>query len=140
MFINLSSNTAKIPIKLFSPWKKIILNIVINLLNKSHIYPVTTVLTKEENLKYMHSLHSKFVIVPVDKASKNIGIICKKFYLETLFKEITESGNFEYSNLTINDITNNYIETLKNMGDEKPYDSNFIGYLNFTRFQQDLDL
>ena len=24
MFINLSSNTAKIPIKLFSPWKKII--------------------------------------------------------------------------------------------------------------------
>ena len=53
------------------------------------------VMMKEENLRYMHSLHSKFVIVPVD----NIGIICKKIYLETLFKEITESGKFEYSNL-----------------------------------------
>ena len=44
----------------------------------------------------------------MDKASKNIGIICKKFYLRIIFAEITESGNLEPSNTTTNEITLEY--------------------------------
>ena len=38
--------------------------------------------------KYIEHLHDRFVIVPVDKASNNFAIICKKFYLEVLMKEL----------------------------------------------------
>ena len=34
------------------------------------------------------------VIVPVDKAAKNVGIICKAFYIQILKEEVVESGNF----------------------------------------------
>ena len=33
-------------------------------------------------INYLKELHSKFIIVPVDKASNNFAIICKKFYFE----------------------------------------------------------
>ena len=37
-----------------------------------------------------------FVITPVDKASHNIGIICKFFYLEKINEEVDNSGNFKH--------------------------------------------
>ena len=39
-------------------------------------------------IQYINKLHDRFVIVPVDKASNNFAIICKKFYLEVLMKEL----------------------------------------------------
>ena len=38
----------------------------------------------EAELKYFHE---HFVLCPVDKASKNIAIICKKYYIETILNE-----------------------------------------------------
>ena len=43
-----------------------------NTFKSSHI------LDKPEVCKYIHFLHDKFVIVPVDKASNNVGIVCQK--------------------------------------------------------------
>ena len=36
----------------------------------------------------LRSLHSNFVVVPIDKASGNVGIVCKRFYAEVLIKEL----------------------------------------------------
>ena len=33
------------------------------------------------------------MIVPVDKASNNVGVVCKKFYLEVIQKELGISYN-----------------------------------------------
>ena len=115
-YIYTASNSIKIHTKSFSPWKRFILNKANNLLKDSHIYPVTTILNKKANIDYLKSLHSQFVIVPVDKASNNIGIICKWFYLYILSKEITESDNFTPSNITVNEITDNYNTILKRVG------------------------
>ena len=38
--------------------------------------------------EYILSLHKKYVICPIDKAGKNFGIVCKKFYIEVLKKEL----------------------------------------------------
>ena len=38
------------------------------------------------NLKFIREFQETFVITPVDKAPKNIGIICKKYYLEYIEK------------------------------------------------------
>ena len=36
----------------------------------------------------LSDLHNKYVFVPADKAPNNIIIICKKYYIETLIKEL----------------------------------------------------
>ena len=59
-----------------------------NTLTSSHI------LDKPDVCKYIHSLHDRSVIVPVDKAGNNLGIVCKKFYLDVIKNElgITNDG------------------------------------------------
>ena len=52
------------------------------------------VFNKQENMKYLTKLHNHYGIVPVDKAPKNVGIICKSFYLQVPNNEIMKSGNF----------------------------------------------
>lgn len=39
-------------------------------------------------LKHLENLHKDFVFTPTDKASNNIAIICKKFYVEQSMKEL----------------------------------------------------
>ena len=123
-YIDTVSNTENIPIKMFSPWKAMVLRKVKSLLNNAYKYPVTTVLDKKVNKDYLEALHAQFVVVPVDKASNNIGIICKRFYLDVLFKEITESGNFVPSNVNRVDINREYSTILKQLGDQQVYKDN----------------
>ena len=47
----------------------------------------------------MKKLHSRFIVVPADKASGNFVVICKKFYLKTMCEEMgikkKENGRWE---------------------------------------------
>ena len=36
----------------------------------------------------LRKLHEDFVLVSADKAANNIIVICKKYYIETLIKEL----------------------------------------------------
>ena len=56
---------------------------------------------------------NRFVIVPVDKASNNIGIVCKFFYIQKLIVKINNSGNFQVSLISKDAIMNNYSSMLK---------------------------
>ena len=46
------------------------------------------VLKDASALKELNKLHENYVLTPVDKASKNIAIPCKQFYLETIYREL----------------------------------------------------
>ena len=46
------------------------------------------VLKDPEVVEYLKLLHNRFVIVPVDKASKNFAFICKAFYIKVLMQEL----------------------------------------------------
>ena len=96
----------------FVEWKNKILVEVdrkISLL-KRRVKPHKTnpVLKQEEVLTYLDVLHSKYVFVPIDKAANNIAIICKKFYVSVILKEIgiLDAGNktYETSNGNIDEI------------------------------------
>ena len=50
---------------------------------------------------YVNLLHNRFVLVPVDKASNNFAIICKRFYIDILKKEL---GIDSYNTITGNDV------------------------------------
>ena len=78
-------------------WKNKIVHIVRQKIDeiKSSIVPFKTnpILKDKEVLEYLKTLHSKYVITPIDKASKNIAIICKKFYINSLMDELGIPGN-----------------------------------------------
>ena len=50
---------------------------------------------RPEVRQYINYLHDRFVIVPVDKAGNNFGIVCKSFYLDVIKNElgISDDGN-----------------------------------------------
>ena len=113
-FIGDCSVTLKINLKIFSPWKKFILQKVMDdLAKKNNTHSAYKVLDQAENKNFLQHFHEHFVVVPVDKAAKNIGIICKSFYIQILKKEVQDSGNFVTTSETTNSIISRYDNLLK---------------------------
>ena len=54
------------------------------------------VLKSRKHLNYLQELHSKYVLVPADKAVNNVIVVCKKYYLEVVLREITTTDTYEY--------------------------------------------
>ena len=50
--------------------------------------PKCKVLHQPDVKDTLHKLHANYVLVPADKAAKNVIIVCKKYYIDTLVKEL----------------------------------------------------
>ena len=48
--------------------------------------PVKEVLKQESIIEELNRLQDEYVFVPTDKASNNISIVCKEFYIKTMLK------------------------------------------------------
>ena len=90
---------------------------------------VNPILKRSDVVDYLQNLHSKFVLVPIDKASNNVSIICKRFYIEVILKEIGVLGEgnttYDTSDLSKDEIIQsniNYTEKLKLVPSEKDND------------------
>ena len=89
----------------FVPWKNEVLRKVdskIRLLRqKIKFQKSNPVLKRPDVVNYLRELHENFVLVPIDKASSNIAIICKRFYVELILREIGHigDGNNTYVNV-----------------------------------------
>ena len=112
-FITEISNTSKIPVNTFSAWKKNILDKAKSTIEPLSVHPSTKVFNNIKNSQDLNKIHNRFVIVPVDKASNNIGIVCKFFYIQKLILEINNSGNFQVSPVSKNAIMDNYSSMLR---------------------------
>ena len=55
-------------------------------------------LKQDAAIEYLNELHEKYVLVPINKATNNIAIICKKYYVTVILKEIgiLDAGNETY--------------------------------------------
>ena len=86
-----------IPVEEMGPWKNEILKKVDEKIQsfKRRIHPKKTqqVLKNPEVVEYLKKMHEKYVFVPIDKAGNNIAIICKRYYVEVILKEIGHLGN-----------------------------------------------
>ena len=51
------------------------------------------VLKQPEVINYLNSFHQKYVLTPIDKASNNVSVICKRYYVEVVLKEIGILGD-----------------------------------------------
>ena len=45
---------------------------------------------------YLKELHSKYVLVPADKAANNVIVVCKKYYLQVVLRELTTTITYEH--------------------------------------------
>ena len=85
----------------------------------------------------LSDLHNKYVFVPADKAPNNIIIICKRYYIETLIKELglgncsTPTGNSTCTScqMSFEDIVNTYNTFMKSLGIELSDDDKRLPYL-----------
>ena len=76
----------------FENWKIKLFQIIENKtkkLKKQKYHPqANKILNNEEVKTYLSEMKKKFVLVPIDKASNNIAIVCKKYYIERVLDEV----------------------------------------------------
>ena len=107
-----------------APWKSEILSRVdrkITSLRRSVKYhKIQPVLKRPEVTEYLRNLHDNFVLVPIDKASNNIAVICKKYYVEIILKEIghigTRSNTYEIVDKSKGEIVEENVEYARRCG------------------------
>ena len=88
----------------------------------------------------LSDLHSKYVFVAADKAPNNIIVVCKRYYIETLIKELgldncsTPKENSTYTSclMSSEDIVNTYDTFVKSLGIELSDDDKRLPYLYWT--------
>ena len=116
------SKKEKVPISTFDDWSKL-LKMFIKSKFKSKGFADTEYISilNTNNVKdYIYEMHKKFVISPIDKASNNFAIICKKFYLDVIQGELGISekikGNSVYKpvNQNIDNIIEKHVDSIKN--------------------------
>ena len=101
----------------FNEWRVKILEQVDKKIGELRKGPLKTwrktslVLKDPKNVAELEILKQHFVIVPIDKASNNIGIVCKKYMIENILKEIRTDTYEELGDTQtiIEEQTKNYI-------------------------------
>jgi len=126
-FIKTLSGVKKIPQSSFSPWKeeivkKIDCNLVIAKRKFKSSDPLS-VLRDTKAKKALALLHNKFVFVPIDKASNNIALICKRYYAATIHKELdfanienSSNNTYELANTSKGEIIENHVNFQEKFG------------------------
>ncbi|CAF0815261.1 unnamed protein product, partial [Didymodactylos carnosus] len=95
-YIDKVSKKEKLAKILFREWKTELLQLVtdrIKQLRKQRVnyraYSLYKPKLKQQCIiDELKALHEKYVLVPIDEASKNVAVICKRFYLEKILAEI----------------------------------------------------
>ena len=78
-------------LKSLSEWKDHLKELVADRISdlKGHFKsPKCKVLDQPDVKDTLHKLHANYVLVPTDKAANNAIIVCKKYYIDTLVKEL----------------------------------------------------
>ena len=88
----------------------------------------------------LSDLHNKYVFIPADKTPNNIIIVCKRYYIEILIKELgldncsTPTGNSTYTSCQMlsEDIVNTHGTLMKSIGIELFEEDKRLPYLYWT--------
>ena len=130
-YINKKSNKASLPVIMFAEWKDAVLTSVKNKLDSFPTYEYNAVLQKPSIIDELTALQDKFVFVPTDKASNNVSVVCKKFYVQLHHDEIN-SNTYELHNESVEDIIKRHETFLQSMGIKMHPDNRQLPYLYAT--------
>ena len=85
------SKREQVDLKYLSEWKDQLKELVTDRISnlKGHFKSLKCKVLDQPDVKdTLHKLQTNYVSVPVDKAANNVIIVCKKYYIETLVKEL----------------------------------------------------
>ena len=85
------SKREQVELKYLSEWKDQLKELVADRISnlKGHSKSAKCkVLNKPDVRDTFHKLHSNHVLIPADKAANNMIVVCKKYYIDTLVKEL----------------------------------------------------
>ena len=93
------SSREGVNIRAFSEWERKVMdcinNRIVSLRSKHINRRKKHVLGTKKHLDSLQLLHDKYVLVPADKAANNVIVVCKKYYLEVVTREITATTTYE---------------------------------------------
>ena len=78
-------------LKYLSEWKDQLKELVADCISnlKGHFKCPKCEVLDQPDVKYtLHKIYANYVLVPADKAADNVIIVCKKYYIDTLVKEL----------------------------------------------------
>ncbi len=130
-YISKMANKLKKPEVCFDEWKNMVLKKVWLILETKDTYNVNTVLSKSAVKDELQKLHQNYVFVPTDKAANNLTIICKKFYLSLIDKEIS-SSNFQRENITPEEVIEKHSKFLTSIGIKMEKDNEHVPFIYCT--------
>ena len=93
------SNFESIPLSVFNGWldkfKSLLQCSISNLKCRYSEKKKFSSIFNDTNVKEcLNNIHDKFVVCPVDKASKNFAVICKIFYKNLILRELTPTNGY----------------------------------------------
>ena len=109
------SKRKQVDLKYLSEWKDQLKEVVADDISnlKGHFKsPYCKVLNQPGFKGTLHKLHTNYILVPADKAANNVIAVCKKYYLNTLAKEL-EINNVNSKNPTYIPINDSFERILK---------------------------
>ena len=106
------------------PWKNEILKKVDDKIRslklRIHLKKTRQVLKRPDVVEHLEQLQKSYVFVPIDKAGNSIAIICKRYYVEIILKEIGHVGNgnstYENSSKSLEEIVEDNVTYSKRLG------------------------
>ena len=100
--------------------------------------PKCKVLDQPDDKDTLHKLHANYVLVPADKAANNVIVVCKKYCIDTLVKELG-INNVNSNNPTYIPIDNSFKTIVKShnqfitsVGLEMSEEYQILSYLYWT--------
>ena len=88
-----------------------------NLKQKEKQKETKPILQRDDAMKYLKKIQTRFVIAAIDKAAYNIEIICKRYYSEVILKEVgiigEENKTYTRSKLMKCEIINEKVKIFK---------------------------
>ena len=101
------SSKQGVDIRVFNEWESIVNKCIerIRYLREKHVNRRKEhVLKSRKHLNYLRELHSKYVLVPADKAANNVIVVCKKYYLDVVLKEVNTTNTYEHVDKECTDV------------------------------------
>ena len=118
-----------VELSVLSSWKEMVKGQIeerISKLKQDFKQPTGKVLKNADVKACLSDLQNKYVFIPADTAPNNIILICKRYYIETLIKELglddssTTTGNSTYTpcQMSSEDIVDTHDTSMKSFGIE----------------------
>ena len=64
----------------------------------------------------LDNLHDKYVLVPADKAANNVIVVCKKYYLDVIMRELSITNTYEKIHDNCVDVVSEHVNYLMQSG------------------------